>query len=38
MFMEIHVMSGWEHFPLPSVVKPKPKNEVLSEATVMNMS
>lgn len=36
-FLGMETMSGWGTPPLPSIVKPKPIDEVLVEATVRNV-
>lgn len=35
-FIEMVVTSGWGIVPLPSIVKPKPMDKILIQATVMN--
>ena len=36
-FIGIDITSGWGTLPLPGIVKPKPVEEVLTEATVRNV-
>lgn len=36
-FRGMGIRSGWDILPLPSIIKPKPVNEALMEATVRNV-